>query len=191
MDLSTQCITTGGSTAPQWTYHVSQRECRLLQRVQNLPAALSCSPLSLVGAWDDFVSVPPIGHQELWTGNCYQNKNADQNLLKMNLGHLKQWCSMLNHPWKSSTQRKDKASTLTVHDSSQIPREGSRGDVQPYYLHKGQRTRILFPIFKPADSGKSLNFPGAGDTQTTWTQSLDVTGHVSPKGSDSWMLFQR
>lgn len=68
---------------PTGTYHVSQRECHLLQRVQNLPAAWSCSLRSLVGAGDDFVSVPPTDHQELWTGNYYQNKNVGHNLLKI------------------------------------------------------------------------------------------------------------
>lgn len=63
-------ITPGGSSVPGWTYRASQKECRLLQRVQNLPAASWCGPLSPVGAWDDVVSVPPADHQELWTSNC-------------------------------------------------------------------------------------------------------------------------
>lgn len=146
MDLITQCIPPGGSSVPRWTYHVSQKECHLLQRAQNLPAAVSCSPRSLVGAWDDFVSVPPTDHQELWTGNCYQNKNVGQDHLKVNLVHTKQWCFTLGPP-RQIFYRADRKSALF--QSRILPRhlgESTRADVQAHHLHESNKQGSYFPL---------------------------------------------
>lgn len=181
---------------PTGTYHVSQRECHLLQRVQNLPAAWSCSLRSLVGAGDDFVSVPPTDHQELWTGNYYQNKNVGHNLLKINLVHRQQQCFIPGHPWTSSTQRQEKASTLTLHDSSPILREGTRAHVQLHYLQKRHKQELYSPLTSwPTQQSHSTSLGLSCFNKWGWWHTHPLkTGsrHYRPflKGSDSHMLFQ-
>lgn len=184
--FSYQCIIPGGSSVPQGTYHVSQRECHLLQRVQNLPAAWSCSLRSLVGAGDDFVSVPPTDHQELWTGNYYQNKNVGHNLLKINLVHRKQQCFMPGHAWKSSTQRQEKA--LIWHSMS-LPRYWGRAlrHMSNYITSIGGTNKNSIPWLPAGRLRKIIKHPWAsaastseaGDTLTTWRQGPDTTGHFS------------